>query len=159
MGIRWYGWAVTADEAERARVDPWPVIRIADDRHDTPGWASAGFDKAWGPMQCLFSDPRREGVFNPRPAYSLVAGNVHYLDSGEYRAHVGILSARQVREISDDLETVSRADVRGFCRCWISDERARPVEEEEYLAQFIEEAKEFAADSASRGQCAIYIIR
>lgn len=158
MGIRWYGWAVTSDEARRARTDPWPVIRVADDRYDDPGWACTGFDKAWGEMQRLFSDPRREGVFNPRPAYWLVAGNVHYLPSGEYREHVGVLTAVQVRDISDDLATMTRADVRAFCRCWWPDEDRRWIEER-YVGQFLDEAKEFAADSASRGHCAIYMIR
>ena len=112
MGIRWYGWDVTAEEAERARLDPWAVIRIADDRHDVPGWSITDLDKAWLPLQRLFSDPRHERVFQPRPGFSLVEGDVRNLSSGEYEAHIGILSAEQVRIISDDLELVSRYDVR-----------------------------------------------
>jgi hypothetical protein len=159
MGIRWYGWAVTSDEAERARSDPWPVIRVADDRHDIPGWTDAYFDKAWRPMQCLFADPYREGAFKPRPAYSLVAGDVTYIETGEYSAHVGLVSAEQVRAISNDLEAVTRADVRAFCGHWFPDESDRASMEERYVFQFLEEAKEFTADAASRGHWVIYVIR
>ena len=89
----------------RARVDPWPVIRVADDRWDSPGWEGIGFDKALGADTTPVLRPTAGGAFRPRPAYSLVAGNVHYLPSGECREHVGVLSAQQVRDISDDLET------------------------------------------------------
>ena len=159
MGIRWYGWAVTSDEAERARAAPWPGIRVADERYDSPGWACAGFDKAWRSMQCLFADPRREGVFQPRPAFSLVEGDVTWVNEGEYEPHVGILSAQQVRAISDDLATVSHVDVRAYCRHWFPNAIDEPTPEEQYVTHYLEEAKEFAADSASRGHCAIYIIR
>ena len=159
MGIRWYGWDVTAEEAERARLDPWAVIRIADDRHDVPGWSITDLDKAWLPLQRLFSDPRHERVFQPRPGFSLVEGDVRYLSSGEYEAHIGILSAEQVRIISDDVELVSRFDVRAFCRSWNADGPRRAVSEEGYVLQFLEQAKDFAADAASRGHCVMYAIR
>ncbi len=46
MGIRYYGWAITDDEAAEAKTDPWPVIRRADHRHHEPGWTNTDFDKA-----------------------------------------------------------------------------------------------------------------
>jgi hypothetical protein len=46
MGIRYYGWAINANEVDEAADDPWQVIRRADQRHNLPGWTNTDFDKA-----------------------------------------------------------------------------------------------------------------
>lgn len=155
MGIRYYAWEITDSELAEARTDPWPVIYRADGRFHDPEWANIGLDKAWVELQRLLSDPRCRGVFEPRPAYEFFAGNVTYPDGYErgYEAHVGLLSATQVRTAQQDLATVTTGDVfvaavswgRSFCA--------------DYALTYLQEAQEFAADVTSRGNSMVYVIR
>lgn len=155
MGIRYYGWAITSQEVEDARVDLWPVIHRADDRHDTPGWANTDLDKAWRPLQDLFSDPRHQQTFTPRPALELVAGEVTYPRGYEYGylPHAVALAADRVREIATDLALVTRFDVRAYSLSW------HRTHDEDYVLCHLKRAQAFALDAASRGHGVVYMIR
>lgn len=155
MGIRWYGWEISREELRRAESDPWPVIRAADARSYDPDWGVIGMDKAWSGMQRLFSDPSESGHFQPRPAFGLVAGNVTYPDGacGEYLPYIGLLDEDSVRQIAQDLQTVSDADLRADAEAW------EPCGYPSELSHFVPIAREFTADAASRGHCLIYVIR
>lgn len=155
MGIRWYGWEITANEARRAATDPWPVIREADQRYADPSWAAAGFDKAWTGMQRLFSEPAGTGRFTPRPAFELVAGDVTYPDGYEagYEPYVGLIPARRVHAIARDLHTVTEADIRRYGEAWA------PLGYANELDHFLRVAREFTDDVSSRGHDIIYVIR
>ncbi|HEX7373982.1 MAG TPA: DUF1877 family protein [Steroidobacteraceae bacterium] len=154
MGIRWYGWEITAEESQRAAADPWPVIREADKRCGDPSWAVTDFDKAWVGMQRLFSDPTRAGSFTPRPAYELVAGDVTYPNgyADGYDAYIGLIPARRVPVIARDLRTVTDADLRSYGEAW------GPCDYREEVAYFLDVAREFADDVASRGHDVMYAI-
>lgn len=162
MGIRWYGWAVTPEEAEIARTEPWAAIRLADKRDDQSGWTNAGLDKAWRFMQQLFADEgegcraRRPAHGRaPRPAYDLVAGDVTYpngYDAG-YLPHIGILRAERVREISRDLATISPSAIKSYFLG-----RGQPAEVD-CVSEYIKQAHDFTADAASRGHAVVYMIR
>ncbi|MGI8415577.1 MAG: DUF1877 family protein [Nakamurella sp.] len=171
MGIRWYGWAVTPEEAEIARTEPWTVIRLADERHDRSGWTNADLDKAWRYMQQLFADenegcwarrrpahgrgPRPAYGRALRPAYDLVAGDVTYPNGYEagYLPHIGILQAERVREISHDLATISTSAIKSYFLG-----QGQPAEVD-YVGEYMKQARDFTADAASRGHAVVYMIR
>ena len=169
MGIRYYGWAISPDEVTQAADDPWPVIRRADQRHDTPGWTNTYFDKAWPLMQRFFrpdpwpslSLPTASNTPDPRPGYELVAGDVTYpygYDAG-YEPHVGVVTPDRVPAIARDVASVTPADLRQFSAGLRYSEERRRQDDLDYLSYYLKEAMEFTADAAARGHGIIYLIR
>lgn len=158
MGIRYYGWAITDDEAAEAETEPWPVIRRADRRGDEPGWTNTCFDKAWPLLQRLFTP---EGVRQPRPGYELVAGDVTYpygyLEG--YEPYVGVIARDRVPAIARDVASVSRSDVRLFCSGLRYGDQQLRRDDEGYLAYHLAKAQTFTADAAARGHAILYLIR
>lgn len=155
MGIRYYGWAIHADEVTEAADHPRRVIRRADRRHYLPGWTNTSFDKAWHLMQRLFSPdwPRT------RPGYELVAGDVTYphdLAEG-YEPYIGVLSCDRLPAIARDVASVSTADVRLSCAGLCYDDRRRR-DDVGYLTHYVAAAKAFTADAAARGHGIVYMI-
>lgn len=155
MGIRWYGWEITAEESQRAATDPWGVIHEADARYDDPSWAVTDFDKAWTGLQRLFSDPARTGRFASRPAFELVAGNVTDLVGDEYgyEPYIGLISAHRVHAIASDLRMVTEVDIRTYCEAW------GPYGYPDEVAHFLGLAREFTEAVSSRGHDIIYVIK
>lgn len=140
------------DELERAKTEPWPVIRTADARHDDPDWGVVGFDKAWGGMQGFFLMSSDIGRFRRRPAYDLVAGDVHYVNAGEYTEYIGLLTAETVREIARDLAQVTDAEIDDYAGATGGHHYAKE------LRHYISIAKRFVTDAAHRNHCIAYMI-
>lgn len=155
MGIRWYGWEISPEEARQAALDPWPIIRIADRRYGDPRWGVIDLDKAWVGMQRLFSDPRHTGNPVPRAAFGLVAGDVTYPlgYSDGYEPYVAVIDVATVRAIARDLAKVDDGDVRAYAEAWA------PLGYPEEIQHFIPVARSFAEDAAARGNCIIYVIQ
>lgn len=156
MGIRYYGWAISANEVDEAADDPWQVIRRADQRHNLPGWTNTDFDKAWRLMQGLFSPQWPD----TRPGYELVAGDVTYPHGylEGYLPHIGVLAPTRVPVVARDVSSISPADVRGFCSSLCYDDQQRRQDDQEYLMYHLSAAQGFTADAAARGHGIIYVI-
>lgn len=156
MGIRYYGWAISADEVIEAADDPWPVIRRADRRYHLPGWTNTDFDKAWPLMQGLLSPHWPE----TRPGYALLAGDVTYPHGAlqGYEPHIGVLAPDRVPAVARDVGSVSPGDVRQYLAYLCYDDQERRRTDERYLTHYLAAARDFTADAAARGHGIIYQI-
>lgn len=156
MGIRYYGWAISADEVTEAADEPWQVIGRADQRHDRPGWTNTYLDKAWGLMQGLFAP----GWLQTRPGYELVAGDVTYPNGSldGYEPHIGVLAGDRVPAVARDVSSVSPAELHTFCAGLRYDDQQRRQDAEKYLMHYLTAAQRFTADAAARGHGIIYLI-
>lgn len=119
MGIRWYGWEITPEEARTAPRDPWPVIRLADTRHDDPNWGSPISTRS-GSVCSVCSRTPDAPAGRWRAASSLVAGDVTYPYgyADGYEQYVAATDAATVREIARDLAHIDEGDVRTYAEAW-----------------------------------------
>ncbi|MEZ0578327.1 DUF1877 family protein [Nocardioides sp. MH1] len=122
MGIRYYAYAVDADQADRALADPrafissdpladaWGMkphaaVSVASFEQTVPERDMLYLDKAWRGLQVLTGP--RSGAGAARPAYRMFEGKVEMCGDGWipwYRA----LAPAQVHEVAQDLGDLQR---------------------------------------------------
>ncbi|WP_161632193.1 DUF1877 family protein [Nakamurella lactea] len=155
MGIRYYGFALAADDVNSARADPNRFVHAAEHESIRHGWSDACLDKGWSVLQGLFGGLRwtMDGP-STRPAARLVAGDVYYTPEGTYLPHYGVLTPEEMTEIAADIELVTAADVDSYFDAERRDRRG----DIRYTCDLLRQAQTFCREVVSRGQGAIYAI-
>jgi len=157
MGIRYSAYPVQATDIELARREPRhfindnPLVGF-DGPYDE--WFHLDLDKSWHYLQRLFtwphSSPAERGL-------ELVEGNVHYLNSGEYEPHFGVLDPDQVDQVARAIFWTDKVDVLAML---IAENRSgdRLRDDTAYVGHHLEAAKRFTARVAEAGHGLIYSI-
>lgn len=131
MGIRYYAYAFDGDQTESALAEPRSFIGadpLADAFGLPPGFTEGYtdfeqgppeaemlyLDKVWNNLQRMTKPSRPDG--QARPAYRMFEGAVTPVDSGwaEWRPWLRVIAPDEVKDIADDLDTLTDADFIPF---------------------------------------------
>lgn len=178
MGIRYYGYAFEADMTERALVDPHSILSsdpLADAWGLEPHAAISAIrperaapkrdfldlDKAWSHLQWVTRPRNVESGWDeilrpPRPAHRMFEGRPTMTDRG-HLPWVRALSPAEVREVAEDLATITDDDAAAIMRCQCQGYRD-PDEEVPYAMPYLTRAREFVAGLVGTGRGMVYTI-
>lgn len=157
MGIRYYAYPVPAELVAEALREPF---RFISDDPLADAWGPAEdrptmlyLDKCWSYLQAL-TRPDFDGP--PRPAYRLFEGEVTpvYDDRIAWIPWTRVLDPAEVGEVARDLALIDHGNVRTMLR---QRPGARP-DDYSYVAQYLADAREFAARMVEEGSGLVYLI-
>lgn len=169
MGIRYYAYAVDAEQTSAALADPRAFISsdpfadawgmepharcgVATMRQRTPERDLLYLDKAWPSMQALTRGASRSA--RPRPAHEMFEGWViHDPDGYGWIPWVKALGPDDIPTIADDLERMSSSSARARLR-----RRGVTVDEIDYVLPYLSLARTFVRGLVEDGRGMAYLI-
>jgi hypothetical protein len=111
MGIRYSAISIDQEDYERIAAGPCPTCgahpRRREPENDDEYWMGPDrldLDKSWHYLQDVLHSP------DPRPAYSLVAGDVTHTSRG-WISYEGLIAPGDLRLVAADLASVGRDEV------------------------------------------------